>query len=193
MPLAALLFAGAASAIAQPVNPEAKAIADFNTRIKQYLELHDKFESTLPKLPDNASPAEMDKHQRLFGPLVQKARGSARRGDIFAPDMEAFIRRVTRRAFSGRDGKQMVASIMDENPVGIRIVVNMRYPDEVPLSTMPPDLLAALPKLPEELEYRFVGDRLILLDKHAHLIADYVDNVLPIKDAADRAKGAAAR
>ena len=46
---------------------------------------------------------------------------------------------------------------------------------------MPPDLLAALPKLPEEFEFRFVGDRLILLDKHAHLVVDYVDNVLPIK------------
>ena len=44
-----------------------------------------------------------------------------------------------------------------------------------------PDLLAALPKLPTEFEYRFVGDRLILLDKHAHLIVDWVDNVLPIK------------
>ena len=39
----------------------------------------------------------------------------------------------------------MIGSIMDENPVGIKVTVNMRYPDEVPLSTMPPDLLAALP------------------------------------------------
>jgi hypothetical protein len=76
----------------------------------------------------------------------------------------------------------MIGSIMDENPVGLKITVNMRYPDQVPLSTMPPDLLAALPKLPEEFEFRFVGDRFILLDKHAHLIVDFVDNVLPIKD-----------
>jgi hypothetical protein len=47
------------------------------------------------------------------------------------------------------------------------------------MSTMPPDILAALPQLPEELEYRFVGDRLILLDTKAHVIVDYVDDVLP--------------
>lgn len=164
-----------------PVNPDAKTIADFQARLKTYLDLHDKLESTLPKLPDKATPQEMDKHQRLFGPLVQKSRAGAKQGDVFTPDMQAFVRRITRKAFSGPDGKQMISSIMDENPVGIKITVNGRYPDEVPLSTMPPDLLAALPKLPAEFEFRFVGDRLILFDKHAHLIVDWVDNVLPIK------------
>lgn len=163
------------------VNPDAKTIEDFQARIKAYLELHDKFESTLPKLPDKATPQQLDAHQRLFGPLIQKARGSSKQGEIFTPDMQALVRRITRKSFSGLDGKQMVSSILDENPVGLKITVNGRYPDNVPLSTMPPDLLAALPKLPTEFEYRFVGDRLILLDKHAHLIVDWVDNVLPIK------------
>jgi len=76
-------------------------------------------------------------------------------------------------------GDTTKASIMDENPQGTKIQVNGRYPDTVPLSTMPPDMLAALPALPEELEYRFVGDRLVLLDTKAHLIIDFVENVLP--------------
>ena len=62
---------------------------------------------------------------------------------------------------------------------GARLQVNMRYPDTVPLSTVPPQVLANLPTLPEDLEYRFVGDRLILLDSHAHIIADYVEKVFP--------------
>jgi hypothetical protein len=40
-------------------------------------------------------------------------------------------------------------------------------------------VLQGLPALPEELEYRFIGNRLILMDVHAHLIADFVDNALP--------------
>ena len=32
---------------------------------------------------------------------------------------------------------------------------NAPYPEGAPLSTVPPDLLAKLPKLPEPLEYRF--------------------------------------
>jgi hypothetical protein len=43
---------------------------------------------------------------------------------------------------------------------------------------MPPQVLAALPKLPQELEYRFVGARLILLDTHADIILDFVEGVL---------------
>ena len=35
--------------------------------------------------------------------------------------------------------------------------VNGRYPDAVPLSTVPPQVLKGLPNLPEELQYRFVG------------------------------------
>jgi hypothetical protein len=52
--------------------------------------------------------------------------------------------------------------------------VNSRYPDEIPVSTIPPQLLEGLPKLPEEMEYRFVGNDLILMDTHAHIIADFV-------------------
>ena len=49
----------------------------------------------------------------------------------------------------------------------------------MPLSTVPPQVLEGLPKLPEELEYRFVGERLILLDPHAHIIVDYMERVFP--------------
>jgi len=48
------------------------------------------------------------------------------------------------------------------------------------MSTMPPDVLAALPKLPENLEYRFVGNRLILLDVEAHLVVDFVENTFDV-------------
>ena len=56
--------------------------------------------------------------------------------------------------------------------------VNDRYPDAIPLSTMPPQVLKALPKLEEDLEYRFVGERLVLMDAHAHIIVDFTDDVL---------------
>jgi hypothetical protein len=68
---------------------------------------------------------------------------------------------------------------MDENPGPIRLAVNGRYPDSVPLATMPPQVLAQLPRLPDDLEYRFIASRLILLDVHAHIIVDYIDDALP--------------
>jgi hypothetical protein len=44
---------------------------------------------------------------------------------------------------------------------------------------MPPKVLAAMPKLPQILEYRFIGERLILLDVPAHLIIDFIEDALP--------------
>jgi len=103
----------------------------------------------------------------------------ARRGDLFTPAGELAIRRILAEAFSGPDGGKFKSTIMDENPSTVKLTVNGRYPDDVPLSTMPPQVLARLPKLPEELEYRFIGARLILLDVHAHTAADYIENILP--------------
>jgi hypothetical protein len=57
--------------------------------------------------------------------------------------------------------------------------VNAQYPEGAPFSTMPLQVLQGLPKLPEGLEYRFIGDRLILLDAHARLIVDVVSRVVP--------------
>ena len=48
--------------------------------------------------------------------------------------------------------------------------VSLIYPDDVATPAMPPDVLAALPKLPADLEYRIVENDLILLDVDSHLI-----------------------
>ena len=72
--------------------------------------------------------------------------------------------------FPGPEGAELKASIMDENPGRLQLQVNGRVSGHrCPLSTVPPQVLQALPKLPEDLEYRFIGDRLILHDIHAHI------------------------
>jgi hypothetical protein len=40
-------------------------------------------------------------------------------------------------------------------------------------------LLDALPRLPEGLEYRFMGNDLILRDTKANLIVDFINNAVP--------------
>lgn len=158
---------------------EAQALATMNDRLKEYIELHEKVEETLPKLPKDATPQQIDTNQRLFEQRLREARKSAKQGDIFTPEARPIIKRLLAAVFAGPDGKQLKASIMDENPVGISIAVNGRYPDTVPISTVPPDVLQTLPKLTEDMEFRFVGDNLILLDAHAHLIADLIPDAIP--------------
>lgn len=159
---------------------ETEALEAFSKRVNDYLALHNKLKATLPSLPKEASPQQIDQHQRSLEKLIAAERRTATRGDIFGAEPERIFRAHLARIFAGADGKQLKASINDENPTGaIKLSANGRYPDEVPLSTMPPQVLAVLPKLPEEIEYRFVGDHLILLDVRAHIIVDYIENALP--------------
>ena len=158
---------------------DAAALATMNDRLKAYVELHDRLERTLPKLPDEATPQQIDRNQRLLEKLVRDARAGAKQGDLFTPQARPVIIRLLATVFGGPDGKQLKDSIMDENPVGITVTVNGRYPDTVPVSSVPPQVLQTLPKLSEDMEYRFIGDRIVLLDAHAHVIADYIDDALP--------------
>jgi hypothetical protein len=161
------------------VNADAKALSDFMDNVKEYVRLHRKLEDTLPKLPKEATPQQIDQSQRALARLIQQARAGAKQGDIFEKKSRAVFRRLLLAVFGGPDGRKLKDSIMDENPGPLRLDVNGRYPDTVPLSTMPPQVLAFLPKLPEEIEYRFLGNRLILFDEHAHLIPDFIENALP--------------
>ena len=54
----------------------------------------------------------------------------------------------------------------------MNLAVNSTYPISAPFSTVPPSVLMALPPLPKELEFRFVGRNLILRDTKANMIVD---------------------
>ncbi len=158
------------------VNPNAATISDFLKRVDEYVVVHKKQEDTLPKLPKQTNPTELDRHERALLTLMQEARKTAKPGDLLTPAMQRMIRILLRPIFSGKAGQQIKAEITDKEYKGnVKLAVNGRYPDEVPISTVPPQVLEGLPKLPEELEYRFIQNNLILFDPHAHMIADFME------------------
>ena len=157
---------------------EHQAAEEFEARVRTYRALQKKLEATLPKLSRRATPQQVDANQRALGVLIKNARAGAARGELLTPDMQALVKRILDAVLAGADGKTIKASIMDENPGVPNLSVNDRYPDSIPLSTMPPQVLKALPKLEEELEYRFIGERLVLMDARAHIIVDFTDDVL---------------
>lgn len=166
----------------QPVNADARTMAEFSERVEAYAVLHRKVAATLPRLTDNATPQEIDRHQREFATKMARERAGAKQGDLFSPSMQAVTRRLMQRLFANAESRrQLRDSLMDDNPspAQVRVAVNARYPDAVPLSTMPPEVLKNLPPVPKEVEYRFVGDNLILLDPDAHIVADFVTRALP--------------
>lgn len=186
--LALTLAATAAPAPAQQpaasqeprVNPDARALADFQEEIEEYLTLQKKLSSTLEAPPKDATPAQLDSYQRALGKLIQQARRGDKQGDVFEREVRAVIRKLLLGVFSGPDGRKMKMAVMEENPGQVvKLVVNGRYPDTIPLSNMPPQVLAALPHLPRELEYRFIGRTLILFDTVSHIIVDYITEAVP--------------
>ena len=178
--LHAVTPAGHAQDTAQRVNPDARAIADFQEEVEEYVELHRKLERTLPSVPKEATPEQIDQHQRALARLVQQARKNEGVGDIFEREVRPVLRRLLAGLFAGPDGKRLRMAVMEENPgEAVKLVVNGRYPDTIPLSSVPPQVLRALPPLPKELEYRFIQNTLILLDVRAHIIIDYLTGAVP--------------
>lgn len=165
---------------AKRVNPDARAIADFQEEVREYIALQHKLADKLPSLPKDATPEQIDAHQRALATLVQQARRGQGVGDIFERDIRPVLRRLLYGVFTGPDGRKARAAIMEENPGGVvKLQVNGRYPDTIPVSSVPPQVLAALPPLPDELEYRFIGTTLILFDTSAHIIVDYMTSAVP--------------
>ncbi len=161
------------------VNQDARALADFKARVDTYATLRQKVDAALPQLSKEATPQEIDRHQRSLLAGITAARAGAKPGDLFTPPIQRTIKALIARAFAAGNSKTLRESIQDENPGPVRITVNSPYPDALPLANMPAELLKNLPTLPEVVEYRFVGESLILLDSAAHLIVDIIPGAMP--------------
>jgi hypothetical protein len=163
---------------------QGSAERDFENRVKAYMQLRDQLVAKLPKLPKDATPQQIDRDQRALGELVAQARANAKPGDLFTPAVQRLVRDRFAVVFQGTRGREAKKYIHDE-PHPVSPEINKRYPDTIPLSTMPPRVLAELPKLPDGLEYRFIDSHLILMDVRAHMILDYIPNAIP-NDTASR-------
>jgi hypothetical protein len=163
------------AAQAQPAKSDAEILADFNTRLNTYIEMRKKADDTVPAQKKTNDPGVIRSAQQGLAERIRAARADANAGDIFTPEIAATFRRLLRP----EAGPETKAAIRDDNPGTIPFKVNGDYPEKETLSTVPPNVLQALPKLPPDIEYRFVGKHLILRDSRANLIIDYMLNAIP--------------
>jgi hypothetical protein len=157
-----------------PQRPADTALELFQARVDRYVLMHRQLEGPLPKEVITADPVRLTESQRALARAIRAARVNARQGEIFSAALALFFR--NRIADSLREGEvdDMLGIIEDENTIHIPAAVNGDYPRGRSIPMMPPCLLAALPPLPPELRYSFVGRDLILWDVHAGLIVDYL-------------------
>jgi hypothetical protein len=164
------------------VNPDAGLMAEFKAKVDAYEDLRKDLQRKAPPLKETDDPAKIALAEKTLAQQVRAARANAKRGDIFTPATEAMFRRLLRPQVTGtKDATDNKAIIKDDAPKAgeVPFKVNGEYPKEAPLSTVPPDVLKALPPLPENLEYRFAGRHLLLYCSRGNLIVDYMLNAMP--------------
>jgi hypothetical protein len=161
------------------VNADAAVIQDFRNRVADYMKLHKKVSDALGRLKSTPSQAEIAHHQRELAHGIREAREHAHSGDIFTPEIGQVFRRLIGLATRGSDGTRVGQSLKRAEPVQLQLRVNREYPSALPLQSTPPSLLANLPELPKEVDYRIVGHDLILRDVDANLIIDFLTHAIP--------------
>jgi hypothetical protein len=181
--LAALLVMGNAAAQAQAAQTQAAQaqndaalVKDFQTRVEKYLNLH-KITGIAKKTTD--SPDKLAEQKQQAAEKIRESRPAAKQGDIFTPEIGAYFKKQIAATLQGPEGAKVRASLRRAEPLpNIRLEVNQRYPQKLPLQSTPPTLLLNLPRLPGELQYRIVGSTLVLYDTLSNLIVDLLPDAV---------------
>ena len=176
----ALTARGRGQVSAPEQSESASGYKEFLDRVNAYASLQKSIESTLPVLKPTDLPEMITGRQQALARKIREARSNAKRGDIFTEGATKAFRRTIRAEFRGPHGKGARTTIRQGEPLNkIHLHVNQPYPEGVPFTTVPPSLLLAFPKLPDQVTYRIVGRDLILLDVQANLIVDRIPEIIP--------------
>ena len=191
--LAMVVFAAATSAAAQipqlpagqaePILREIVAVQGFEERIAQYVLQHRLLERMVPPLRPTRDMRQVDMAVQALALRIRLARTDALPGDLITPEVAMVFRRRIATSLTAGEWAAILAENAEDAeedeegvPAGPPPVlrVNMTWPEPVLFGFVPPLLLAALPRLPEELQYRIIGNALVLWDHHANLIVDFL-------------------
>jgi hypothetical protein len=156
-------------------------MSDFAQAIDDYMALHRRMEADLPPLEISRDWGKIRLAVEAMGSAVREARASARLGDIFGPHASLLLRRRIGEAIDRCDYDlvDLLDEFTEDMPEDAELpVLNEPFSWNLGSGT-PPGLLAALPPLPDELQYRFVGRDLVLVDIHASLVVDILFDALP--------------
>jgi hypothetical protein len=175
----ALILAGCSAFAQERVNPDSQTLQEFSRRIEVYVNLQKSLAKDLPSVKPTADPEAILGHQHALAAKLRDARRQERQGAIFTPAIAKEFHRLLALAKNGNDGEHIQKSLERAEPVHLTLHVNDTYPADVPLQSTPPTVLLNLPRLPEELEYRFAGRALALRDAVANIIVDLIPNAIP--------------
>ena len=154
------------------------ALKEFDKRLNAYVDVRADLAKKLKPLSPTPSAAELTSRQESLAAALRQARAMAKQGDLIPTPVAGQLRKVVQADFQQRKPDARNAAFSEIADAGTP-VINRTYPAKAALPTVPPLLLAKLPVLPDNLQYRFIDRHLVILDGDTQLIIDYVSNVLP--------------
>jgi len=169
----------AQSAPSAPAND--KELAGFRSAVDGYVALRTRIRREVPPLRVTPNAQEIADRSDALARAVTRARRNVTQGQFFDPSAAAAIRRTLAAALTAGDEEAIRALLEDDMTSFNGVRVHARYPVGFVLASTPPTLLHALPALPPQLEYRFIGRALILRDIEAALIVDFLPDALPAR------------
>jgi hypothetical protein len=180
LPLLMICLAPAWTLRVAAQNADAKVLAEFKAKVDAYDALRKDLAKKAPPLKKADEPHEIAIAEKALAEQIKIARANAKPGDIFTPETQRVFKRLLSPTLKGDEGVENKTVLKEDRPPAAKIPlrVNGEYPKDQPLSTVPPDMLRALPPLPEAVQYRFAGKHLILYCTRGNLIVDYMLNAI---------------
>jgi hypothetical protein len=167
--------------VLSPQALEEQTLADFDGRVSRYVTLHRRLERSLPPEQMFDDSEDMYAAVEALRQALVEARPTARAGNMFTPAVARLLTDRVEEALHNQKltvGDVLAASSEGRLPGMSRPEVNQAFAWGYG-SAIPQALLTALPALPVELEYRFVERTLVLVDRHADLVVDLIEDALP--------------
>ena len=152
---------------------------EFLQKVKEYTKLRDSLRSGVSPVNKQDTAEQIAKHQEMLAQKIAEARRNARPGDVFTPDSQEAFRHAIKSAHSGEHARSIERTLAQGEPVKLDLYVNKPYPEKMPVTTVPPTLLQHFPRLPKNIEYRIVGDDLVLQDTESQLVIDIFSGAFP--------------
>jgi len=188
--VAAMMLAVAATqAFAQVPDPGRQAVLAFERATHEYVQTHRRLESQIGAIQLNTTVAEFNRIILELAAAIRAERPDAKQGDFFTPALATELRARIHNALC--DKGFTPGDVLDDerrDAIDMSTVV-LRVNDTFPwvlATAMFPCVIAALPPLPSELQYRIVGDTLVLIDVHASLILDLLPRALVVETTFDK-------
>lgn len=165
----------------QAVDPDQAAFRRFNDALARYMALQKRIRTEVPGLTPNSTAKELNDASDRLAAAIRRARPKAAQGDFFDKEAARVIGERIGAALRSPATTVAIESIDDESVPVVRPSIHLRFPDGSELATMPPSVLKLLPPLPSELEYRIIGEYLVLRDVGAALVIDFIPGAVPRK------------